>query len=197
MTECIVFDFETNGFRGSSVLSVSAIRLKTRYEYKKKLFRGKRIVLSFEETKCYCRFYYPTERLNYHAIKVNGLRNSEINRRRGNHNYPEHFIDDQDSLKAFFNNACLYVAHNISFDSSFIPFGIPKEKQYCTMVNLSSLCGKRPKLSEAAENLNIRYNSNILHDSKEDARLCFKIFEKMANMPQFNQEIHPKLKISA
>jgi len=190
MTECIVFDFETNGFHGSSVLSISAIRLQAKY---KKKIMGKRII--FKETKCYCRFYYPTEKFNYHAIEVNGLTSDEIKKRRGNHNYPKHFIDDQDSLKEFFNNACLYVAHNISFDSSFIPFGIPEEKQYCTMMNLSSLCGKRPKLSEAAENLNIRYNPNILHDSKEDARLCFKIFEKMANMPQINQEIHRKLKI--
>lgn len=109
---------ETNGFKGSSVLSISAIKVSYNINTHK-----------MEKIDEYNRFYYRNKRwreLNLDAIRVNGLTDEEIFRRREVQEikYPKTFLEDINSFYDFCSDAEHFVAHNIKFDSSFIPFSL-------------------------------------------------------------------------
>lgn len=181
--EIIFFDTETNGFKGSSVLSISAI--KVGFDTMTKKF------IKLDE---YDRFYFrnPGEMLNQGAIDVNGLTDEEITKRRGQNSYEKYYLDDVDSFKEFCKNAKHYVAHNISFDRSFIPFKLKNE--LCTMKTNTEIVKKGwdpikqkykwPKLIETAKFYNVKLDPNELHNSLYDVLITFRIFFRMYNYEQ-------------
>ena len=120
--ELIVFDTETNGMRNCSVLSIACIKL--RYNFTEN---------SLEKIGDYYRFYYrkPGEMPNQGALAVNGLYDNVIDKKRENVTYPLYFKDDYNSLKEFVGQCKHFVAHNISFDKSFMPFTL--RYPFCTM----------------------------------------------------------------
>ncbi len=144
-----VFDLETNGFRGASAVSASSI-----------IFTGEgRIVDIFN------RFYFPEERPSPRTERVHGLTTGRIGRFRGEEPYPLHFLEDISSLAAFWNNWNLQgiAVHNLSFDLSFLPRPLAREKRWwCSMRGLTDFCrlppGSRsfgefkwPRLAEAVQ----------------------------------------------
>ena len=169
MNNLIFFDVETNGFVGSSVLSISAI--KTIMINNNKL----RIIDKYN------RYYYrnPKELLNEKAIEVNKLTDSRIKDLRENKDYPLYFQDDSESFKNFCDNSVCYIAHNISFDKQFIPFLNDSHNYFCTMKQNRFIYNKWPKLSDTAKYYNIEVKEDILHDSSYDTLLCFKVFNEM------------------
>ena len=154
-------DFETNGFKGSSVLSVTAIR---------------------EDGEKFVRFYYPKEEFNQEAIAINGLNENKIAELRNGANYAMHFEDDKDFVE-FMAPVDKLVAHNIAFDYNFIPEVVKKHINgvFCTMKANTKYFenGKWPKLEKTAQLYGIELKKEKLHTSEYDTLLCKMIFEKM------------------
>jgi DNA polymerase-3 subunit epsilon len=73
-------DFETNGFQGSEVLSMS---------------------LRFNNGTKVNRFYFPKEPYNEQSISIHGLTKEKITQLRANADYEKHFIDDKDIIAMF------------------------------------------------------------------------------------------------
>jgi len=165
-----IFDTETNGFANCSVLSVSYIICKNDKILDKDT-----------------RYYFAKEPYNYHAFKVHGLDENNIENKRDNCNYSLHFTDDKKWLLGVFDkyNVNNIVAHNISFDMKFLS---PEIKKYidkscttfCTMQQNRHLTpnNKAPKLIEACELLNIEFDENKAHNSDYDTLKCFEVFIK-------------------
>ena len=78
MRKIIIFDLETNGIRDCSVLSISAIKLEVDIAN-----------LSVREIGKFDRYYYrnPGEKINFGAIRVNGLTDENISILRKDKNY--------------------------------------------------------------------------------------------------------------
>ena len=154
------------------MLSISA--LKVYYDRESKGF-GK-----IEE---YNRYYYrnKNEKVNFHALRVNGLYDDNIRDLRGQAGYPEQFQDDIGAFYEFSKESVFFSAHNISFDRSFIPFFEKKQNFFCTMSeNKAIKNGKFPKLREAADYYGIKVEDFNLHDSRYDAFLCLAVIKAMA-----------------
>ena len=184
----VFFDVETNGKVGSSVLSMSAIKVNYDKELKKWTKVGE-----------YDRFYYrnPGEEINFGAINVNGLTDEAIEVKRSNNEYPLHFKDDISSFYSFCEDACHYVAHNIKFDRSFVPFVL--KNQFDTMMEnieivkagINEYYGtyKWPKLNECAKFYNIPFDEENLHESLYDVLITFRVFYKMSKHPVAKNKI--------
>ena len=88
----VFFDVETNGKVGSSVLSISAIKVN---------FNGE--IQKWEKVGEYDRFYFrnPGEAINMGAINVNGLTDDVLEKKREGTIYPVHFKDDIESFYSF------------------------------------------------------------------------------------------------
>jgi DNA polymerase III subunit epsilon len=176
-TKIIVFDLETNGLKGSdSVLSCSAIKLEIDPS-----------TCEVNELEHFSRYYFPVERYNPRAIAVNGLTKEAIADCRGDCDYPPHFIHDDGFIK-FCEGVNRYVAHNISFDSRFVPH-ISRKKRFCTMMENMDIVAvqyleyknqwKWPTLSETATYYGVTYEGDELHKSINDTRITASIFKKM------------------
>jgi len=166
----IVFDIESNGFQNTSVLSISAI--KAIYD---------KNIDDFKLTEKFNRYYYmeENEKENPHALKINNLTKENITKFRKNVDYPLYFKDDFYSFEKFSENTVLYVAHNIKFDMSFIPF-IKKNNTFCTMNNNTYWNQKKlPSLKMTAMHYNVEIKDDNLHSSDYDTFLCFEIFKAM------------------
>ena len=183
-TKIIVFDVETNGLkRNYSVLSCSAIK----YEIDP-------ITYSLTEIGRFNRYYYPVEPYEPSAIAVNGLTEEVLSRKRADADYPEHFHKDPD-YEAFCSDTKRFVAHNISFDSRFVPH-LKGKKKFCTMITNTDIVAagyikhkrewKRPKLSETATHYDIYYDDNDLHESMIDVEITAKIFMAMLERAKNN-----------
>ncbi len=170
-----MFDLETNGFSGSSV--IEGFFLKCVYQGK-----DLRIADSFH------RFYYPREPFNPHAFRVHGIGPETIENRRleSPSDYPPYFDLDRE-LFAFSLGVDRWVAHNISFDSSFLPF--PIKKKYCTMLSSTDILRlpggrygnfKYPTLKELAAYYGIHYDPSKAHGAEYDTMLLYGVFKKMA-----------------
>ena len=169
----IFFDTETNGFKGSSVLSISAIRVDYNHNNQ-----------TFSKVAEYDRYYFRNakEQPSYHAIKVNGLSDDVIAEKRKLADYPRYFKDDVQGFREFCGTSELFVAHNIQFDQHFIPFKLPHT--FCTMKTNTGIVnagwtGKWPKLIEAADHYSIRVDAANLHSSLYDVLVTFEIFKAM------------------
>jgi len=183
--ELIVFDTETNGMRNCSVLSIACIKLK--YDFSKN---------SLEKIGDYYKFYYrqPGEPINNGALSVNGLYDYVIDEKRKNVNYPLYFKDDYQSLKNFVGTCKHFVAHNISFDKSFMPFSL--RYPFCTMAENVDILKipkgngyKWPKLSELSDFYEVPYDNSKLHDSYYDTLILARVFFKMLKNPQAKEKI--------
>lgn len=192
--DIIFFDTETNGFQGSSVLSISAI--KVNYDEKTNKFSKKGE---------FNRFYFRNdgEEVNEGAIKVNGLTDEVIaqERRKSSLNYPETFKEDMTNFYNFCGDTEHFVAHNIKFDRSFIDF--PLKNQFDTMlanVNVLKLPGKYedsykwPKLSECAEHYKVPVKENELHGSYYDVLVMFRVFYQMTKHPETKDKVFQFMK---
>ncbi|MGL4392143.1 MAG: 3'-5' exonuclease, partial [Fusobacteriaceae bacterium] len=109
--EIIIFDFETNGFTGTSVLSLSAIKALVASD-------------SIKEISRFNRFYFktPGENDNSTAQKINGLTYQNILKCRGDATYPKYYVEDITSFIEFCGDADHFIAHNFSFDRDFLCF---------------------------------------------------------------------------
>jgi DNA polymerase-3 subunit epsilon len=176
-TRLIIFDLETNGLSNNhSVLSCSAIK----YDIDPN-------ICELSELDRFDRYYYPVEEFDQAATSVNGLTKEVITEKRGNAIYPEHFKMDSD-FEVFCSDTKRFAAHNISFDSRFIPF-MAKHKKFCTMMTNTDIVAvyymkskrdwKWPKLSETAAYYNISFNESDLHGSMADTEITSKIFMEM------------------
>lgn len=154
----VFLDFETNGFKGSSVLSMS--------------LRVDGDIIN--------RYYYPREEYNKYAIEVNGLNEEKITKLRADVAYAKYFTDDLEVIDMFKDIEVL-VAHNIDFDFSFLPDAIKSQdmKIFCTMKSNAYKFGKNTSLSDTARYYGIAVEEENLHNSDYDTYLCEKIFNAM------------------
>lgn len=177
----ILFDTETNGTNPKdSVLSISAMKVEYDTETDQMVKLGE-----------FDRFYFRNEgeEPNEGALRVNGLYDDEIERRRNLslEKYPRTFTEDVDNFYNFCDGAQHFIAHNIRFDRQFIPFILPY--QFDTMlenietVKIPSNNGyspyKWPKLMECAEYYNIKIEEDELHNSMYDVIIMGRVLFKM------------------
>ena len=185
MREIIIFDLETNGIKDCSVLSISAIKLEVDIEN-----------LNVREIGKFDRYYYrnPGEKINFGAIRVNGLTDENISILRKDRNYSKYFDEDYD-FEDFCDGVKHFVAHNISFDSQFLK--IPYMRKFCTMnenvenLKIEGKYGKYkwPKLNETAKYYGIEIDELSTHRSDYDTYLCKEIFVKMLKDNNYNSKI--------
>jgi DNA polymerase-3 subunit epsilon len=180
MTSTVIFfDTETNGMSPrSSVLSISAI---------KRVFRGTKECMTAVHESSFERFYFRAEGEppGEGAIRVNGLTDEVIARRRKGASYPRHFLDDVDAFLEFCADAGHFAAHNIAFDRRFLPF--PLKHVFCTMEVNTKIVGlvrkdgqpKFPSLAETARFYKLDLSPERLHTSSYDTFLVAEIFNKM------------------
>lgn len=178
----IFFDVETNGKIGSSVLSISAIKVNYDFDNNK-----------WNKVSEYNRFYFRNEGepIDFGAVSVHGLTDEIITEKRKNSNYPSTFKEDMDSFFLYCQDTSHFVAHNIKFDRSFIPF--PLKNQFDTMmenidivkagINQNYGTYKWPKLMECAKFYNVPMNEEQLHESLYDVLITFRVFYKMTKNP--------------
>jgi DNA polymerase III subunit epsilon len=176
-TKIIIFDIETNGSTGNySVLSCSAIK----YEIDPKTYE-------IAEIGRFNRYYFPVEQFNPSIITINGLTKEVLMERRKETNYPEYFHIDPD-FETFCLDTKRFIAHNVLFDSQFVPF-IKNKKKLCTMKTNTDIVAteymqwkkewKWPNLSETANYYGIEFSKIDLHDSMLDTEITARIFMKM------------------
>ena len=185
MRKIIIFDLETNGIKDCSVLSISAIKLEVDIEN-----------LNVREIGKFDRYYYrnPGEKINFGAIRVNGLTDENISILRKDKNYSKYFQEDYD-FEDFCDGVKHFVAHNISFDSQFLK--IPYMRKFCTMnenvenLKIEGKYGKYkwPKLNETAKYYGIEVDELSTHRSDYDTYLCKEIFVKMLKDNNYNRKI--------
>ena len=185
MRKIIIFDLETNGIKDCSVLSISAIKLEVDIES-----------LNVREIGKFDRYYYrnPGEKINFGAIRVNGLTDENILILRKDRNYSKYFEEDYD-FEDFCDGVKHFVAHNISFDSQFL--NIPYMRKFCTMnenvenLKIEGKYGKYkwPKLNETAKYYGIEVDELSTHRSDYDTYLCKEIFVKMLKDNNYNSKI--------
>jgi DNA polymerase-3 subunit epsilon len=176
-TRIIIFDVETNGlYIGCSVLSCSAIK----YEIDPNTYE-------MTEIDRFNRYYYPVEEYDPQAIAVNRLTREMITEKRGDCTYQVHFCMDS-AFETFCSDTERFVAHNIPFDTQFIPF-MGGKKKFCTMMTNMNIVAveflgwknewKWPKLSETAIHYGCPLNEGNLHNSTYDTEITSYIFSKM------------------
>ncbi|MGL4733455.1 MAG: 3'-5' exonuclease, partial [Fusobacteriaceae bacterium] len=161
--ELIIFDFETNGFNGTSVLSLSAIKAQV-------------LETGLKEIGRFNRFYYrtPGEAENLSALQINNLYSKNIDKFRENADYPEHYIDDIASFIEFCGDVDHFVAHNFSFDRDFV--GFETLISFCTFLEARKMnIGKNYKLSDLAKYYGIHVDEENLHNSMYDVEILFQI----------------------
>ena len=176
MSKKLVIDIESNGFKGSSVLSFSALVLDDKNQI-------------LEEID---RYYYPTENINKVAVGINGLNKKVLKVKREGVPYPEHFIDDIDFIKSLFTDCNEVIAHNVEFDMSFITAVYQDAyeiKDFCTMLestNIVCIPGhygnyKWPKLEEAVDHFKINTSEfgGTFHSSLFDCKCTLEIYKKL------------------
>ena len=178
----IFFDVETNGRIGSSVLSISAIKVNYNFDTEKRT-----------KVSEYDRFYFRNEGepIDFGAVSVHGLTDDVITEKRRGIDYPMTFKEDLDNFFIYCQDTNHFVAHNIKFDRSFIPF--PLKNQFDTMIENIDIVKaginenygtyKWPKLMECAKFYNIPTEESQLHESLYDVLITFRVFYKMTKNP--------------
>lgn len=160
-TTTAVIDFETNGFFGSSVLSISIRK---------------------DNGESINRYYYPLEDYNERAISVNGLTKEKITELRAGATYPKNFVQDTEIVE-FFKDVKTLVAHNIEFDYSFLPEAV-KEMDleiYCTMKSQTHRFEKNMSLADTAADYGINFDESLAHGSDYDTLICERIYNSIEN----------------
>jgi DNA polymerase III epsilon subunit-like protein len=158
-TTTAILDFETNGFFGSSVLSIS---------------------LRKDNGETLSRYYYPMEDYNERAISVNGLSEAVITAKRAGATYPLYFYQDSE-IYSFFEDVKILVAHNIEFDYSFLPLSVKEMDMqiFCTMKSQTHKFYKNMSLKDTAIYFGIEFNEELAHGSDYDTLICQEIYNKI------------------
>lgn len=158
-TTTAILDFETNGFFGSSVLSIS---------------------LRKDNGETISRYYYPIEAYNERAISVNGLTEEVITAKRAGATYPMYFVEDTE-IVSFFEDVKVLVAHNIEFDYSFLPEAVKAMNLeiFCTMKSQTHKFHKNMSLKDSAIYFGIEFNEELAHGSDYDTLICEAIYNKI------------------
>ncbi len=164
------FDFETNGFFPSSVLEVCV---------KKCMYEDD----IFSTVGTFHRYYYPKEPFNPQAFRVHGLDEQRLTALRQGEHYSHYFSADRDFIE-FAADITHWVAHNIQFDTAFLP--CKPQKEFCTMKNntntvkiLRNGSYKFPTLAETARFYGIPFDSDSAHGAAYDTEILFAIFLAM------------------
>ncbi|GHS96043.1 hypothetical protein AGMMS50276_13790 [Synergistales bacterium] len=128
-----VFDFETNGGPGASVLSASSI-----------VFDEAGHILGI-----FNRFYLPVERFDSFTARIHGLTPGRLGALRIGARHYDYFVEDWINLVYFWKDFGVdgVVAHNLSFDASFLPETAQGAfLWWCSMKGLTHHCAipKRP-----------------------------------------------------
>ena len=179
----VVFDLETNGLSNHhSVLACSAFKFRIATHTNRGQVAAEPSTSylfpshgPLELVERFERFYLPKESLSSQAVKIHGLSMDVLIERRANRNWPVHFADDEEFL-SFLQPAGLFVAHNVDFDTQFVPFLYDKTR-FCTMK--SNTTGKYPKLEELARRFGIETDPIRFHDSSYDTYITSLIFNRM------------------
>ena len=122
-----VFDLETNGYAGSSVLSASSIVLD----------EAGRVLALFN------RFYLPTEPFNPYLFRIHGLTPERLLALRERIPSAPYFIEDWPELIEFWQRWQVegVVIHNARFDLAFLPEAAQSGLRcWCSMRGLTELC---------------------------------------------------------
>ena len=177
--QVIVFDIETNGLNPekNSALSFSAIKYSLACDY------------TITEIGRIERFYYPLESFRRNATDINGLTRKRIGELRNDVTYAHHFNEDYDIVE-FCNSANSYVAHNLSFDQSFLEtFSLQNSNTFCTMKSNADIVKvkwmeskgewKWPTLAQTARYYKIKFSHKAAHSSSYDAEITGQILQKM------------------
>jgi hypothetical protein len=148
-----VFDLETNGMMGSSVLSASSL-----------VFDANGALLGL-----FNRFYLPREPHDFYTARIHGLTPARLTALRAAIPAPLHFLEDCPGLLNFWEDFDVagVVVHNLTFDTSFLPEIAQRSfRWWCSMRGLTSYCAipgrpgnarrgksrfKWPKLEEAVD----------------------------------------------
>ena len=145
-----VFDLETNGMSGSSVLSASSI-----------VFDDRGAILGV-----FNRFYFPLERFNDRLVRVHNLTPARLAALRKHAGRAAYFVEDWQDLLDFWDtwDVAGVVVHNLRFDISFLPeISQSAFRWWCSMRGLTAYCAipkrhssgagafKWPRLGEAAD----------------------------------------------
>lgn len=144
------------------------------------------------KTDVFNRYYYPEEGKN-RAVRINGLSLEEISKHRAMATYPRFFRDDSESFRIFLRPAGLFIAHNLRFDASFLPFKL--DPGLCTMRfhdHLKSITGKRrfgPSLEVLARHYGIIVDLSKRHTSLYDVELLVSIFQRMLKHTESNHRL--------
>ena len=122
-----VFDLETNGYPGTSVLSASSIAFD----------EAGRILGIFN------RFYLPAEPFNPWLFRIHGLTPGRLLAIRARIPSPPAFIEDLPELVDFWTRWDVegLVIHNARFDMAFLPEAVQSALPcWCSMKGLTELC---------------------------------------------------------
>ena len=181
-----VFDLETNGTVGSSVLSASSI-----------VFNSDGAILDI-----FNRFYLAHESPNFYATRIHGLTPGRLLALREHIQAPLYFLEDWPDLIDFWEqwNVDGVVVHNLSFDTSFLPeIAQSVLRWWCSMKGLTAYCSipkrpgnlsrggdtfKWPKLGEMTDI--VCHSPQALPPSKETERVESIVGESFAHVSLFD-----------
>lgn len=199
----LVFDLETNGFHGSSVLEFSA----KKYEFKELKDRYKLKLIDKKDN-----YYLPEEPFNMNAYKVHGISIEKIKEKildrlekeiGDTEEIPEYiqFFNSDYTITEYIKDVDIFVGHNIdSFDMSFlkkvhIKNAEVKAEIFDTMrlntthmklpSNKKRHKYKSPNLREACEFYGVEFDENKAHNSKYDVHVNAQLFKKMIQEEKF------------
>ncbi len=168
----VVFDIETTGFSPvkNRIIEIGAVKVQ-----------GGKI------TDRYSTFIDPKTPIPYEIEKLTGIRDDLV--------MGQPVIEDELPKFMEFCKGCVLVAHNASFDMSFITEncrrqGLPAEFTYVDTVGIARVLLtdlKRHTLDSVAKALNVSLENH--HRAVDDAECTALIFEKMIKMLE-EQEIH-------
>lgn len=174
----VIFDVESNGFKGSSVLSISAYKIEVDPTTKE-----------VEKIGEFDRYYFPKpgEKENKGATDINKLTEENVKKHRGTRcMYPKYFHEDK-GFEEFCTGVDHFICHNVAFDSTFLDF--PMKKTFCTMKKNTNVVKtgwndyhqtyKWPKLEEAAKFYKLDIDESKFHGSLYDVEITYEVFKCM------------------
>ena len=172
-----------NNKNNNKDLNKNIIFFKVNYDFEKS---------EWSKVSEFNRFYFreEDEEMNEGAINVNGLTDEVIALERKKlkdkiGEYPLTFKSDMDNFFMFCQDTDHFVAHNISFDRSFVDFSLKNQfdtmKENIDILKIENNCGnyKWPKLIECAKYYKVPFEENQFHGSYYDVLIMFRIFYKM------------------
>ena len=184
--EMIFLKLSTNGLivKNSPLPSVVGIAAA-----KYSLMPGRRIGFINQ----YERFYFPREGYNPKAIILNGLDEETLASKRQGCKYPEHFDEDEESLREYCQDTHLFVGHNIDgFEAKFLPwlhdpgnrtFDLMKENVDILRLEQESGCysgeWKWPNIHELSDYYAIPFPDQLAISGMQYVQLIAAIFQEM------------------